>query len=197
MPKPDKTLHENYFNDVYNANEDPWSFETSEYEREKYQATINALPLDTYDSAFEIGCSIGVLTKMLAGKCKNLLAVDSVEAPLKKARKRLEDFSHVTLKKMVIPGEYPSENFELVVVSEVGYYLSKDDLNKLITKIINHLQPNGHLLLVHWTPEVPDYPLTGDEVHNTFMQQAGNGKPLKHLLNRREEKYRLDLFEMN
>ncbi len=46
MPKPNQTLPEDYFNDVYRANEDPWSFETSEYERSKYKATMDALPRD-------------------------------------------------------------------------------------------------------------------------------------------------------
>ncbi len=195
MPKPKETLPENYFDDVYKANEDPWSFETSEYERGKYEATLKALPRDVYKNAFEIGCSIGVLTKMLAPKCEALLAVDSVEAPLEKARKRLHERKQVTISKMAVPGDFPSDDFDLIIVSEVGYYLSTEDLQLLIGKIIDQLLPGGQLLLVHWTPEVHDYPLTGDEVHDAFMQQSGDGKPLKHLLNQREEKYRLDLFE--
>lgn len=195
MPKSNDTLPEAYFNDVYGANEDPWSFETSAYEQGKYDATIAALPKESYENAFEIGCSIGVLTRMLAFRCKRLLAVDAAEAPLAKARKRLQDFPQVSIEKMAVPETFPKSDFDLILISEVGYYLSLDDLQKLIEKTVHQLLPDGNLLLVHWTPEVPDYPLTGDEVHDHFMQQAGEGKRLKHLLNRREEKYRLDLFE--
>jgi SAM-dependent methyltransferase len=195
MPKPNNTLTEQYFIDVYKNNEDPWSFETSDYEKAKYEATIAALPKEVYEEAFEIGCSIGVLTHMLAFKCKRLLAVDSAEAPLAKARKRTENFPQVTVAKMMVPGDFPLAKFDLIIVSEVGYYLSTDDLHTLIIKIIAHLKQGGHLLLVHWTPDVPDYPLTGDEVHDAFMQEVGEGKHFKHLQNKREEKYRLDLFE--
>ena len=80
------------------------------------------------------------------------------------------------------------------MVSEVGYYLALPDLLRLRDRCLTRLAAGGHLLLVHWTPPVHDYPLTGDEVHATFA--AGHGSSgLRHLAGRREEKYRLDLFE--
>ena len=197
MSKPSQTLPEEYFTHVYHNNEDPWNFETSAYEKAKYAATVNALPKPLYEEAFEVGCSIGVLTALLAQRCKQLLAVDAVEAPLLKARKRLQGSANVTIKNMAVPEEFPSGMFDLILVSEVGYYLSLEDLHKFSHQIITHLQPGGQLLLVHWTPEVPDYPLTGDEVHELFMRQSGSGKPLKHLHHQQEEKYRLDLFELS
>jgi trans-aconitate methyltransferase len=195
MSKKHTTLTESYFNDVYGANEDPWNFETSEYERGKYAATIAALPREQYENAFEIGCSIGVLTSMLAPRCGQLLAVDAAEAPLQKARKRLENVPQVRIEKMAVPQQFPEGSFDLILISEVGYYLSEADLHILIQKCVEQLVPGGNLLLVHWTPEVHDYPLTGDEVHDNFMQQAGESGPLQHLHYKREEKYRLDLFQ--
>ena len=38
------TLPPEYFDHVYQANRDPWNFETSPYERAKYAATLAALP---------------------------------------------------------------------------------------------------------------------------------------------------------
>ncbi|WP_040300250.1 SAM-dependent methyltransferase [Arcticibacter svalbardensis] len=195
MDKKNKTLQEDYFNDVYRANEDPWNFETSDYERDKYEVTVDALPRDRYKNAFEIGCSIGVLSRMLSQKCDRLLSVDAVEAPLIKARVALKDYPQVRVQKMAVPDQFPSDNFDLIVMSEVGYYLSMTDLERLKDEIIQHLETNGHLLMVHWTPFVPDYPLTGDEVHDFFMQSVGLGSSFKHLLCKRTESYRLDLFE--
>ena len=63
------SLPATYFDDVYRANEDPWAFATSPYERAKYEATMAALPNERYANAFEIGCSIGVLSEMLARRC--------------------------------------------------------------------------------------------------------------------------------
>lgn len=195
MPQSDSSLPENYFNDVYSAHDDPWNFETSDYERDKYAATVAALPKAQYQNAFEIGCSIGVLSRMLADKCKKLLSVDIAEAPLAKAKERLQDKPQVTVQKLVVPNEFPEQQFDLVMMSEVGYYLSMPDLQRLQQQIISHLEPGGHLMLVHWTPYVHDYPLTGDEVHESFLQLCGPEQPFKQLLHQRQPNYRMDLLE--
>lgn len=194
MPEPSDSLNQDYFDSVYQANADPWSFETSDYERGKYEATLAALPNQRYGNAFEIGCSIGVLTKKLADRCDRILAVDASEIPLKAARTRLVSRTAVAIQQMSVPDEFPDAKFDLILLSEVGYYFAKPDLERLRQLIINHLQRNGHLLLVHWTPEVHDYPLTGDQVHDFFLESAGPDGPLSHLTHQRAETYRLDLF---
>lgn len=195
MPTPKTTLDQHYFDAVYAANEDPWSFATSDYERQKYEATVSALPLTHYKEAFEIGCSIGVLTRQLADRCGKLLAVDASELPLKAARERLAAYPTVTIQQMKIPDQFPKQSFDLILMSEVGYYLSLTDLDRARQLLIDHLAPGGHLLLVHWTPFVPDYPLTGDQVHDFFLQLAHPNGPLTHLTNQRADTYRLDLFQ--
>ena len=187
-----KSLAPEYFEDVYNAKDDPWDFTTSDYEARKYAATINALPQSQYASAFEIGCSIGVLTARLAGRCESLLAVDVNEKALEQARRRCANLPNVRLKKMIIPNEFPAENFDLIVVSEVGYYLSVGDWREAQEKIIARLNPKGSVILVHWTHFVADYPQTGDAVHDAFAKYA-EGKT-KHLETRRTEDYRLDVW---
>ncbi len=189
------SLPADYFDNVYRQNDDPWDFENSAYELSKYKATLAALPKETYQQVFEIGCSIGVLTKLLAPRCKELLAVEPADLAFKKAQERVKDYKQVTVQKMLVPQDFPDKNFDLILLSEVGYYLGWEDLKKLADLMIGHLLPNGQLLLVHWTPFVPDYPLTGDQVHNYFMDLCHQKKHLKHLFHQREEKFRLDLFE--
>ncbi|SFE21086.1 class I SAM-dependent DNA methyltransferase [Spirosoma endophyticum] len=195
MPTQPTTLNQTYFDDVYKANSDPWSFETSSYERQKYEATLAALPNTQYENAFEIGCSIGVLTQLLTERCQRILAVDASELPLKTARARLANQPNVTIRQMAIPDEFPDDTFDLILLSEVGYYFSKPDLGRVRQLLVDHLAPNGHLLLVHWTPVVHDYPLTGDDVHDFFLELAQPDGTLTHVVNQRAETYRLDLFQ--
>ncbi len=198
MPNPNApdTLSSRYFDDVYRANPDPWKFASSPYEAAKYAATLAALPRPLYPSAFEAGCSIGILTAQLAGWCGRLLSVDLSERALRAARERCAALDNVRFQQRTLPVEFPEGPFDLIVVSEVGYYLAMPDLRKLRDLTVRQLAPAGHLLLVHWTPEVHDYPLTGDEVHETFLELARpDPSPLRHLSGRKEEKYRLDLFE--
>jgi SAM-dependent methyltransferase len=191
------SLPPSFFDAIYAEAPDPWSFATSEYERAKYAVTLDALPRARYRSAFEIGCSIGVLTEQLAPRCDALLSVDVAERALDQATMRCAHLPHVQLQILRVPEEFPDQTFDLVVVSEVGYYWSMADLRRSRDRILDHLTPGGHLLLVHWTVEVAEYPISGDDVHAAFFERAGpdDGAPLRHLRGLRERTYRLDLFE--
>ena len=116
------TLPPEYFDQVYQANRDPWNFETSPYERTKYAATLAALPRPHYAEAFEIGCSLGVLSAQLAPRCGHLLAVDVSEAALAQARARCAGLPQVEIRLLRVPEEFPSQQFDLILLSEVGYY---------------------------------------------------------------------------
>lgn len=187
-----RSLPPSYFEALYGTNPDPWKFETSEYEAKKYTATIAALP-KRYKSAFEIGGSIGVLTEKLASKCDSLLSIDVSKLAQEKAIQRCQHLKQVRFEIMRLPEQYPEEMFDLVLVSEVGYYWCWEDLQKAKQCILEHLEPGGHLLLVHWTQYARDYPLNGDQVHDSFMELTPT--KLRHLKSQREEQYRLDLFE--
>lgn len=194
-PLPDKrsSLPSSYFERLYAADPDPWQFETSAYEAQKYAATLAALPRPQYQSGFEIGGSIGVLTALLAPRCQSLLSIDLCAQAQQRAKDRCQHLPQVEFELMQIPHAYPERQFDLTLVSEVGYYWGWDDLPKAQQQIIDHLEPGGHLLLVHWTPQTREYPLTGDEVHEAFWAQEG--RTLRSLVSQREERYRLDLFE--
>jgi protein-L-isoaspartate O-methyltransferase len=193
MNQPKDSLPPSYFEDMYQQDPDPWDFETSDYEAQKYQTTINSLPKTHYNNALELGGSIGVLTALLAQHCDSLLSIDVSETAQQKAIARCQDLPQVRFKIAQVPQDFPNETFDLILVSEVGYYLSWSDLNQTQQLIIKYLNKGGHLLLVHWTLYAKDYPLTGDEVHDSFLQLPATD--LKHLTGLRQERYRLDLFE--
>ena len=194
-PNQPHTLPADYFDKVYQANQDPWNFTSSPYEQEKYAATLAALPRSHYARAFEIGCSLGILTARLAPRCDYLLAVDVAEAALEQARQRCAHLPQVELQLLHVPAEFPQGQFDLILVSEVGYYWSPADLALAADQIVAALPAGGQLVLVHWTPPVHDYPLTGDAVHEFFLAKATPSGPLRHLHGQRHEKYRLDVLE--
>jgi SAM-dependent methyltransferase len=190
------TLPPTYFEQVYQADADPWQFETSPYEHEKYATTLTALPKPSYAHAFEVGCSLGVLTEKLATRCAQLLSIDVTLEPLQRAKARCTHLPQVTFQQMFLPSEFPAQHdFDLVLLSEVGYYWNLADLTRVAEGLLARMVPGAQLLLVHWTPLVHDYPLTGDEVHEFFLSLAAPQGPLQHLHAERHETYRLDLLE--
>ncbi len=188
---PEHTLSEDYFERLYAERDDPWAYETSPYEEAKYDATLGALPRPRYASALEIGCSIGVLTERLAARCGRLLALDGAARALEHARARCRALGHVRFQERTVPASFPDGLFDLVLLSEVGYYLSPPDLNRLRERLVQHLGPGGHLVLVHWLAPVPGCALTGDEVHASFLADAR----FRPLAAHRQPQYRLDVLE--
>jgi predicted TPR repeat methyltransferase len=118
-----KRLDRDYFEDLYEESADPWDFETSDYERKKYERTLESLGGRKFRRAFEAGSSIGVFTAMLASRCDELLAVDTSEKAVEIARERLLEMCHVLrLSRRTLPEEMSDGPFDLVVASEVLYY---------------------------------------------------------------------------
>jgi len=183
------SLPASYFDALYASDPDPWRFASSDYERDKYAATMAALPPGRFDRGFEIGCSIGVLTRQLAARCQSLLSVDIAEAALAQARARCTDLPNVELCRMQIPQDWPEGQFDLILISEVLYYLSAEDLARTAERAAAALAPGGALLLVHYTLPT-DYPATGDAASEAFI--ARTAPPA---FQRREPGYRLDLIQ--
>lgn len=190
------TLDAGYFEALYRGNADPWGFRDRWYEKRKRMLTVAALPRAQYRSAFEAGCSIGELTALLAQRCQELRASDIVPEAVDAARARLGAFPHVKVDRRRLPDEWPPERFELVVISELGYYLQPGALHQLFQRARGSLEEDGTVLLCHWRPAVRDYPLNGEEVHDSFTRfavQAG----LHRVVGHSEEDFLLDVWSLD
>lgn len=190
MP-PRDTLPLDHFAQLYARRPDPWGYATSAYEASKYAATLAALPHPRYRAALDIGCSIGVLTAGLAGRCDALLAVEPVEEALAQARERNAVHPHVRFARLFVPAQWPDGRFDLVVISEVLDYLGEADLARLATCLLGALEPGADLLLVHWVGKKGPVS-SGDESPDRLARFAGEALALQHAS--RNADYRLDLF---
>lgn len=164
-PAAAPSLSKDFFDDFYGDRTDPWEFETRWYEERKRDLTLASLPRPRFRSAFEPGCSIGVLTTALAERCEQVLAADISAQPLTLAARRLSRATNIELRQLQVPHGWPAGKFDLVVLSEIGYYCSSADLDRLIEHATGSLTDDGVLVACHWRHPVAEYPLTGDEVH--------------------------------
>lgn len=184
------SLPPDYFERMFAADADPWQFETSDYEASKYDVTIAALAGRKYQAALEIGCANGVLTKRIAEHCHSLLAIDVSASALALAKARCDGVRGVTFFEMNFPAQRPEGSFDLIMMSEVVYYWSAEDIAKAADYIRSAVRPGGDLLLVHWIGET-DYPQSGDEA----VRLMRNGLPRFEIIRSdRHEKFRLDLW---
>lgn len=157
----------------YAEEADPWDFAQDPYERQRYRLTLEALGRARYRRAFEPGCSVGELTALLAERATEVLACDVSRSAVRRAARRCRHAPGVR----VIVGDLRAPvllhlSFDLIVLSEIGYYFDAEELSSIVTRLRAHLEPGGELLAVHWLGESPDHRLHGDEVHRLIHRAA-------------------------
>lgn len=158
-------LPDSYFDDMYAVANDPWQLADRWYEDRKYAITMAMLPHARYRHAFEPGCSIGVLTEKLVDRCDHVTACDVAQAALDATQERAGARQNLVLRRSSLDADWPSDDFDLVVLSEVAYYLSAETLRRVLDQECARLAAGTTIIAAHWRHRVADYPLSGDEAN--------------------------------
>ena len=188
----DETLPLSYFENLYDRSADPWHFGTSSYEAAKYAATLAALPHSRYHRGLEVGCSIGVFTATLADRCDALVALEPVASALAAAAARNADKPWVRFAEAFVPRDWPSDRFDLVLMSEVLDYLGAADLVAVDARLRATLEPGGDLVLVHWVGKKAGSVAQPGEASEILI--AGTADYLRPTYQARNADYRLDVL---
>ncbi|WP_438868083.1 SAM-dependent methyltransferase [Pseudomonas sp. L1(2025)] len=179
-----------YFDQLFAGNDDPWAFRQRWYEQRKRALTLAVLTRPHYTSIFEPGCANGELSAELAARCDRLVCCDTAAAAVALAQTRLMGFAHAQVHQSRLPQEWPTGQFDLIVLSELCYYLDADDLQRLIDCALKALTDNGQLLACHWRPRIDGCPQTAEQVHELLAQRLG----MAHLVQHHESDFLLDLW---
>ncbi len=182
---------EERFDALYEHSRDPWGYESSDYEREKYASTLAAIPAGPIARALEVGCSIGVFTAQLAERCEQVTAVDFSSRAVELARARLEGVPNVEVLQARFPEQAPSGPWQLIVCSELLYYLPAESLRQAIGWLTTQLRDGACVLAVSWRGHGIHEPFLGDEVHDRLARELAPW----HSLDARRAGYRLDRFQ--
>jgi len=184
------SVDDRYFDGLFAGNDDPWAFRERWYEQRKRAITLAALPRRHYRAIFEPGCANGELSAELAKRCDRLLCCDTAAAAVTLARTRLSLFEHAEVRQCRLPQEWPSGQFDLIVLSELGYYLDAEDLTRLIEHASQALTADGQLLACHWRPTIEGCPLNARQVHDLIHEHL----PLPRVVLHQEADFLLELF---
>jgi SAM-dependent methyltransferase len=98
-----------------------------------------------------------------------VIAFDPVPAAVDRTRAAVTDLSHVDVHIGAVPAAIPGGPADLLVYSELLYYLDDDALDATIEASAAALRPGGHLLAVHWLPWAPEAPRDGRDAHARLL----------------------------
>ena len=162
-----------HFDELFRIDADPWQTRTRWYEQRKRALTLAMLPRDRYARACEPGCGAGETTAALAQRCDSVMASDASTAAVRQARVRLAGAPNVRVDQARMPRDWPAGRFDLVVVSELGYYLSGDELGQLADACRASMAAGGTLVACHWRRVEPDMLQRAQDVHAELHRRTG------------------------
>lgn len=157
----------------FGADPDPWGFETSPYELAKRATTIRACGPAAHGRVLELGAANGVLAAELAPAAERLVAVEAVAAAAALARERLAPWTHAELIEGLVPGAVPDGPYDLVLASEILYYLDEAAYAQTLERLPGWLAPGARLVAVHWRTDGPERPRSARDVHESLAACPG------------------------
>jgi len=179
-----------YLSRLYAGSDDPWRIENGFYEQRKRRLVLDCLPQPRYRSCFEPGCAAGALSELLAERCDRLLAADAADRAVELTAARLAGHRHAEARRLAVPDGWPAGRFDLVVLSEFGYYLPPDRWQELVERLAGSLAEGWTVLACHWLSPFAERTIATDELHEALAA----GLPGRRVVLLRDEDFRLDVF---
>ncbi len=161
------------FETRYARQTDPWNFASSSYEQGRYDAMSAALTRDRYARALEPGCAEGVFTERLAHRAGQVEAFDASPSAVARARLRCRALPGVRCRVGDLRRLRPSGRFDLIVLAEIGYYFSADELVAIGERLHDVATARADLLAVHWNGSSEDHRLHAATVHEVLRSLWG------------------------
>lgn len=191
--------NERAFDQLYRILRDPWWAAVPHYRYQslKYRVMLSLLPPRNYRTALDIGCGLGVFSRLLAERCDQVTGIDISQRAVDSALQASADFPNVQFRKLdllnldsVLLGK-----FDLVVLADTIYYLpdlSEQMLQRAREKILQTLTPGGILMVVnHYLSPLDSHSRTVRRVHHSFGLASGMRLASEH----RRPFYLVSLFE--
>ena len=172
LARPTATTAGKDFDAMYEDGQDPWGFASSFYEARKRDLVLSMLRRSHYRSVLEVGCADGALSAVLAARSDRVVCLDVSAAALEQARARgltncvfVQGAAPEALDPLDPPNPPVEGPFDLVILSEVGYFMTPLAWLTTLRRSRAALAPGGEIVLVNWLGETQGIPLDGWTVH--------------------------------
>jgi 2-polyprenyl-3-methyl-5-hydroxy-6-metoxy-1,4-benzoquinol methylase len=138
------------FERLYLENPDPWNYRWSPYEHQKYDRVL-ACALkwrNSSESVLEIGCSVGVFSRLLADHFDKVTAIDVSKEALKAAARYHHSAKNVRFMHRDLQSLATDDQYDVIFCAEVLYYIGEKDVEIVCRQLDKYLSARGIILLV-------------------------------------------------
>ncbi len=98
------------------------------------------------DEVLECACGTGLLSGVIAGKCRRLVATDFSRNMLKRAEKKCRQYGNVTFEEGdILQLRYPDARFDVVVAANVLHLL--EDPYRALSELDRVCKPGGRIVV--------------------------------------------------
>lgn len=163
-----------FFSQLYRDSEDPYGHDGARH-ADRFTTMRAALTRPAYDSALDAGCSVGVFTAMIAPLCRRILGVDISARALVRARTRLCGHGGARFIRAELPTSWPGGTYDLIVLSEVLYFLTPAELRLMAARVAGAAVPGAHCLVVNQTADTCTA-LSGAAAEEIFFNALGQNR---------------------
>lgn len=147
------------FERLYLETPDPWNYQSSAYERRKYECVLACAlkQRNATGSALEVGCSVGVFSRMLAEHFERVTAIDVSREALAAASHYNRDaknvrFAHSDLQSFAGRSFDKDEQYDVIFCAEILYYIAEKDIEIVCGQLEKYLSAGGIIVLVTGVP---------------------------------------------
>ncbi|MBS9722021.1 methyltransferase domain-containing protein [Tianweitania sp. BSSL-BM11] len=128
---------------------DPWNYRTSRFEARKRQDLLRACGSGKVGRGLELACAIGETSRALMSRCLTLVATDGAPTALAEAKRLTPQNMRIDYRAGILPRDLPRGPFDLIVVSEIAYYLPARQLDGLARSLLKAVAPGGTIVVLH------------------------------------------------
>ncbi|MEN4041567.1 MAG: class I SAM-dependent methyltransferase [Anaerolineaceae bacterium] len=136
------------FNRFYWLDKDPFGAKDSKYELSKQDRLLEFIAQQENRLSLDVGCGNGFLSRRIAAHCGQLIGIDFSSKAIQLAQQNCAGVTNISLHVDDIRNYEHAEVFNLIICSEVLYYLHGQALDDVVKKLHRLSAPDGRLALV-------------------------------------------------
>lgn len=183
-----------YFQTLYDGGDDPWQISVGFYEHRKRALLLESLPQQRFAHAFEPGCASGELTAALAQRCDSVLAADANADAVRITAGRLAGVPSVQVRQLLVPAQWPTETtFDLIVLSEIGYFMALPVWRELAALTTQTLAVTGTIVACHWRHPFAERRSDTPDLHDMLARSCAEAA-VRHCVQLQDEDFLLDVW---